>query len=625
MLHINDLVFRFGDRQLFDSATLHIPSGRKVGLVGRNGTGKSTLVSMILGERGFESGSISLNPGARIGHVAQEAPGDDKTLIETVVAADTRLVTLRHQADTEQDPMRIADIHTQLADIDAHTAEARAATLLAGLGFDEAAQSRPCGSFSGGWRMRVALACTLFLKPDLLLLDEPTNYLDLEGVMWLESYLQSYPYTVFLISHDRDLLNKAVTHIVHLTEGKFTTYAGGYDDFEAARREAQSRQMALKSRQEAERRRLEAFVDRFRYKASKAKQAQSRVKMLEKMKPIASVIDDHTVPFSFPKPDPLSSPLIALEDASAGYGDKTVLRDLNLRIDMDDRIALLGANGNGKSTFAKVLARKLGLMTGKLRTPRKLVTAYFAQHQQDELNGAESPLQHLEALMPDATEAKVRARLGQFGFGIEKADRPVSSLSGGEKARLLMALASFEAPHILILDEPTNHLDVDSRAALADAINSYDGAIILISHDRHLVHMCADRLWIVQDGSVAPYGEDLDSYRQSLLSVKRQAGLRQDSAPDRRREARQKSADRRAERAPLRKKIADYEAEIQRLEALRDRAQQILSDPRIYEPENKEKLLDINAKNAKIEASLERFEQRWLDASAALDVLMSDD
>ncbi|HAD86097.1 MAG TPA: glycosyl transferase family 1, partial [Rhodospirillaceae bacterium] len=487
MLHVNDMTFRLGGRVLFDKATLHLPKGKKMGLVGRNGTGKTTLFRMILGDLHTDAGAVRVRPTARIGTVAQEAPSGPTSLIDTVLAADTERAQLLAEAETATDPGRIADIHNRLADIDAQTAPARAARILAGLGFDEEAQARPCSEFSGGWRMRVALAATLFARPDFLLLDEPTNHLDLEAALWLEGYLASWPGTLLVISHDRTLLNTVVDEIAHLSEQKLTRYAGNYDRFERTRRERQAQQAKLQAKQLSEQRRIQAFVDRFKAKASKASQAQSRLKMLARMEPIASVIDEKTTTFNFPDPAPLSPPLIALDEVSVGYGDKPVLKDLDLRIDMDDRIGLVGANGNGKSTLIKMLVDRLKPMAGKVVKSSKLKVGYFAQHQQEELNLNESPFQHMARALPMATETKVRSHLGRFGFSGDLADSKVDVLSGGEKSRLLFALMSIEAPHILFLDEPTNHLDVDAREALVQALNEYDGAIVLVTHDAHLI------------------------------------------------------------------------------------------------------------------------------------------
>ncbi len=617
MLHINDITYRIGDRLLFEEATVGVPAGHKVGFVGRNGAGKSTLLKMILGELSPEAGEIKIRPTARVGHVGQEAPDGPQSLLETVVRSNKELVALQSEAETATDPNRIGEIHTRLADIGAHTAEARAATILAGLGFDEDAQARSCASYSGGWRMRVALACVLFNEPDLLLLDEPTNYLDLEGVMWLETFLRTYPYTVVIVSHDRDLLNKAVTHIVHLENAKLNIYTGGYDRFEELRREQMERQMALKTKQEAERRHIQAFVDRFKAKASKAKQAQSRVKALERMKPIATMVEAHTVPFNFPQPEPLSSPIIALEDVTVGYEvEKPILNNLDLRVDMDDRIALLGANGNGKSTFAKLLSEKLKPMSGKMRKPRTLGIGYFAQHQLDELMPKASPYDHMAKLMPDAIEAKVRARLGSFGFGIEKADRPVESLSGGEKARLMFALATFHAPQLLILDEPTNHLDVDSREALIHAVNEYDGAVLLISHDRHLVEACVDRLWIVEKGDVKRFEGDLEDYKQHLLRERsgERAAKRGERTDNTKKAARQNAAELRRQLAPFRRAVEKAESTLEKLSGEKERVDNRLADPKIYEPGQEDKVAKLTKLAADLTRQIEDAEENWMAA-----------
>ena len=617
MLHINDITFRIADRLLFDNATVSIPAGHKVGFVGRNGTGKSTLFKMILGQLQTEGGTINIRPRASVGHVGQEAPGGPESLLETVLQSHHEMTALNAEAETATDPERIGEIHTRLADIDAHTADARAARILAGLGFDTEAQARSCESFSGGWRMRVALACVLFITPDLLLLDEPTNYLDLEGVMWLESFLKTYPYTVFLVSHDRDLLNKAVTHIIHLEEGKLNLYTGGYDRFEDLRRLKMENQLAMKSKQEAERKHIQSFVDRFKAKASKAKQAQSRVKALERMKPIATMVQSHTIPFNFPKPEPLSDPLITVEDVSVGYEEgKPILKNLELRIDTDDRIALLGANGNGKSTFAKLLSENLIPMEGKMRKPRKLGIGYFAQHQLDELKPKDSPFDHLLKLMPDVVLAKVRARLGSFGFGADKADRPVESLSGGEKARLMFALATFKKPQMLILDEPTNHLDVDSREALIHAINGYDGAVLLISHDRHLVAACVDRLWIVEDGDVKSFDGDLDDYQQHLLQIrageraKKRAGGKQGD----KKAARKAAAEARKKIAPLRRAVEATEKTLEELIRKDKQLKVLLRDPTLYEAGKEDQASELAIQAAEMDTLIQDAEEAWGDA-----------
>ena len=498
MLIINDVTFRMGARVLLDKASASINTGSRVGFVARNGTGKTTLFKIIRGELGTETGSVMVGKGLRIGSVAQEAPGGPESLLDVVLAADVERDTLLRESETATDPDRISEIHTRLMDIGSHAAPARAAAILNGLGFDAETQARPCSSFSGGWRMRVALAAVLFTEPDLLLLDEPTNYLDLEGTLWLMDYLARYPHTVLVISHDRDLLNQSVDQILHLDQAKLTLYKGGYDSFERQRLEQQTLQLKMQRKQADERKHLQAFVDRFKAKASKAKQAQSRMKRLEKMKTITPLIDLDVLPFNFPSPErPLAPPIITMENASVGYGDTTILSKLSLVIADDDRIGLLGSNGNGKSTFAKLIGGRLQAMSGMVRSSSKMKVAYFAQHQLDELDLNGTPISHVRPLMPNASEASVRARCAQMGFSGSKAETLISSISGGEKARLLMGLATFGGPHLLILDEPTNHLDIDSRAALVEAINDYEGAVILISHDRFLLEACADRLWLV--------------------------------------------------------------------------------------------------------------------------------
>ncbi|HHK74843.1 MAG TPA: ABC-F family ATP-binding cassette domain-containing protein, partial [Rhizobiales bacterium] len=512
MLHINDITWRIGGRTLLDEASASIPSGHKVGLVGRNGCGKSTLLKIIAGELEPEGGSISLPKGARKGMVRQEAPEGKTSLIDWVVSQDLERANLLAEADTATDGHRIADIHTRLQDINAHSAPARAASILAGLGFDNADQQRSLSEFSGGWRMRVALAALLFTEPDLLLLDEPTNYLDLEGTLWITAFLRNYPRSVVVVSHDRDLLNTSVQGILHLDRGKLDYTPGSYDRFETLRRERQALQLSLKKKQDDACRHMEAYVNRFRAQANKARQAQSRLKALARLQPIAAIVDEHVAPFVFEAPQkPMAPPLLRLDGASVGYEPgKPVLTNLDLRIDPDDRIGLLGANGNGKSTFAKLLTGKLDPMSGRRKIHKKARIGYFAQHQMDELSEAETPYDHIRALMPEATEAQLRAKLGHLGFGIDKAETRTDHLSGGEKARLLFALAGFGEPHMLILDEPTNHLDVDSREALIRALNEYEGAVILISHDRHLIETCADRLWLVGEGTVSRFEGDMD-------------------------------------------------------------------------------------------------------------------
>jgi len=626
MLHINDLTYRIGGRLLLESATVAVPKGHKVGLVGRNGTGKSTLFKLITGELTPDGGSINLRPGAKFGMVAQEAPSGPESLIDTVLAADKERTALLVEAETVTDPHRIAEVHTRLADIDAHAAPARAARILSGLGFNEDAQQRPCSDYSGGWRMRVALAAVLFAAPDLLLLDEPTNHLDLEATLWLEAYLANWRGTVIIISHDRGLLNTAVDEIVHLEEQKLVRYTGNYDFFEKTRRERLTQQAKNRSKQLAEQRRIQDFVDRFRAKATKARQAQSRLKMLEKMEPIATVIEDKTTTFTFPDPTPLSPPLVALNEVAVGYeAAKPILKGLDLRIDMDDRIALLGANGNGKSTMMKLLAGRLKALDGKVVKSTKLEVGYFAQHQAEELPVTETPYEYMQGLLEDMIESKVRAHLGRFGFDQHKADTPIQNLSGGEKARLLFANMSRTAPHIMLLDEPTNHLDVDAREALVEALNTYDGAVVLVSHDPHLVEMVCDRLWLVDSGNCKPFDGDLSDYKRFLLESRRpqkngavnSAAEDADARTDKKAE-RKARAEARAATSHLRKASQKAEHDVSRLNKQKAAIEQKLADPEIYSGPS-EQLTRLQIELGGIEKKLEQAEMAWLEAEAALE------
>ncbi len=621
MLHVNDLTYRIGDRLILDHASFNLPSGAKVGLVGRNGAGKTTLFKIIQGDLATESGGITLPRGMKIGAVAQEAPGGPETLIEVVLAADKERASLLAEAETA-DGLRRAEIETRLTDIGAHSAPARAAAILHGLGFDAEAQNRPCSDFSGGWRMRVALAAVLFTEPDLLLLDEPTNYLDLEGTLWLYDYLGRYPHTVLVISHDRELLDTCVNHILHLDRGKLTIYRGGYTSF--AKQYAEKRELTAKAaaKQEAERKHLQAFVDRFKAKASKARQAQSRVKRLEKMEAITTIVEDDVLPFNLPGPErPAAPPLITVEGGAVGYGERIVLERLNLTISPDDRIALLGSNGNGKSTFCKLIGGRLAPMKGEMRTPTRMDVAYFAQHQLDELNPKATAYDHVAERMPDTPIAKIRARTAQIGFPGAKADTPVSALSGGEKARLLMGLAAFNGPHLLILDEPTNHLDIDSRTALMEAINDYTGAVILVSHDRFLIEACADRLWIVGNGSVKPFDGDMDDYRQLVLSGELDPQKRSDKpqAPGASKvDERRAAAERRTALAPLRKKLEALETRMAKLTDVIGKIDTALADGTAFQ-KDPAKATELSKMRAEAASTLGTLEEEWLSLSSEIE------
>ena len=627
MITITDVSARIAGRLLLDHASVSLPAGAKVGLVGRNGAGKSTLFRIITGDLAAETGSVSIPRNARIGQVAQEAPGTEQPLIEIVLAADKERTALMREAETATDPHRIAEIQTRLVDIDAHSAEARAASILAGLGFDHEAQARPASSFSGGWRMRVALAAVLFSQPDLLLLDEPTNYLDLEGTMWLEDYVRRYPYTVIMISHDRDLLNNAVNSIVHLDQKKLTFYRGGYDQFERQKAEADELQMKARAKNEAARKHLQSFIDRFKAKASKAKQAQSRVKALERMGTVAAVIEDHVQPISFPEPEKQpASPIIAISSGAVGYeADKPILKGINLRIDNDDRIALLGANGNGKSTFAKLIAGRLSLQAGEMKLAPNLKVGFFAQHQLDDLIPNETPVDHVRRLMPQAGEAQVRARVAQMGLATEKMATAAKDLSGGEKARLLMGLSAFHAPNLLILDEPTNHLDIDSRRALIEALNDYDGAVILISHDRYLIEATVDRLWLVNEGTVKPFEGDMEEYRDLIIAAGRKKDDKPQGASDEpanRAEQRKANAERRASLAPLKKKINEIESVTAKLEKLIQQLDAELANPVLYE-KAPAKAAEKARQRGEAAAKLANAEEQWLELSAEYEEAMA--
>ena len=612
MLKIEDITYSVEGRPLFEGASATIPTGHKVGLVGRNGAGKTTLFRLIRGELALEGGAISIPSRARIGGVAQEVPSSSTSLLETVLQADTERAALLAESDTAHDPHRIAEIQARLADIDAWSAEGRASAILKGLGFDAEAQQRPCSDFSGGWRMRVALAGVLFAQPDYLLLDEPTNYLDLEGALWLESYLAKYPHTVLIISHDRGLLNRAVQGILHLDNRQLTYWQGGYDQFARQMAERRAVLQAEAKKQEARRAHLQSFVDRFKAKASKAVQAQSRVKMLEKMTPITAPEDAKRVVFTFPAPEELSPPIINIEGGAVGYGGPPILRKLSLRIDQDDRIALLGRNGEGKSTLSKLLAGKLIPCEGKMTKSSKLRIGYFAQHQVDELHIDETPLQHVMRLRPAEGQPKLRARLASFGLMAEQAETVVGRLSGGQKARLSLLLATLDAPHLLILDEPTNHLDIESREALVEALTEYSGAVILVSHDMHLLSLVADRLWLVKGGAVTPYTEDLEAYRRQLL-----AGDEAEKPAPKPVEKPKKAS--RDEILALKAEVRKCEDRLTKLNEMRDRLATKLADPALYEDVRKGELETWNKKYAEVMDGLDRAEAMWLSAQEKLD------
>jgi ATP-binding cassette subfamily F protein 3 len=626
MLHVTDLSFRHGERVLFDRASAAISDGWKVGLVGRNGAGKSTLLRLIQGQVEADGGSINLTGRTRIGSVPQDPPGGDITVLDAVLAADIERTSLLAESESCHDGARLAEIHARLEEIGSASAPARAAAILHGLGFDKAAQLRPCGEFSGGWRMRVALAGTLFSDPDLLILDEPSNHLDLEAQLWLTEHLKRFRHTLLMVSHDRDLLNDVCDHIVHIEQQKLVTYNGNYGRFERTRAERLEHDAAQQARIAAQRKHMQAFVDRFRAKASKARQAQSRLKMIEKLGPVATVPVDEHIAFSFPPPDQLASPIITLDEVTVGYGEgPPVLRKLDLRLDMDDRIALLGQNGNGKSTFIRLLSERLPPREGKVKRPSRLRIGYFSQDQEESLDYEETPFQHMShALGSGAGETKVRAQLGRFGFSRERADLKVGLLSGGEKTRLLLALATRNAPHLLLLDEPTNHLDMDARASLVDAINDFEGAVVLVSHDTHLVKMAADQLWLVAAGKVTPFDGDIDDYQSRLLRerngkpAKREAKPAAAPPPAAKKDQRKQSADGRAKRAPLRRALDALEKSIAKLNAERRQIEAKLADPATYS-DPAMSVPDLQRQKVRLERDIAHAEHEWLVAQEAYE------
>ncbi|MCQ9154781.1 ABC-F family ATP-binding cassette domain-containing protein [Acidomonas methanolica] len=624
LLTITDLTLRIAGRTLLDQASLSVEAGRRIGLVGRNGAGKSTLLGAIAGDIAPDGGSIALSARATMGRVKQETPEGDQSLLDTVLSGHVERAALLHEAENADDPTRLADIHDRLLAIDAHGAPARAATILAGLGFDHEAQARPVSDFSGGWRMRVALATALFLNPDLLLLDEPTNHLDLEATIWLETWLKSFPGAAIIVSHDRSLLDNTVHAIAHLDRGKLSLTPGGYDEFVRIRTEQALQQTRAAERIAAQRAHMQSFVDRFRAQATKARQAQARIKALERLPQIDSVIEDTPMRFAFPEPSPLPPPMLSMERVTVGYDGRPVLRNLSLRLDLDDRIALLGQNGRGKSTFAKLLAGRLAPMSGTLSHSPRLRIGYFAQHQTDELVMSDTPIDHMARLMPQAVPAAVRSQLARFGLDAARAETKVSDLSGGEKARLLLALATRDAPHLLLLDEPTNHLDLDARDALIRALSEFAGAVVLISHDPHLVEAVADRLWLIEDGAIQPFDGDMDAYRGWLLDRARKAAADQREttlrpADTERRASRRDRAELRRTQAPLRKEAKAAEALLEQILAEKRKIETRLADPVLYGTGESAEIARLNSRLAALSAQERQAEDRWLEIQTELE------
>ncbi|MGE0828993.1 MAG: ABC-F family ATP-binding cassette domain-containing protein [Hyphomonadaceae bacterium] len=615
MLSIQDFTYRIQGRLLFDAASVQIARGWKVGLVGRNGAGKSTLLRLIREDDSHADGAIEIVKGASLGFVAQEAAPTEDALLDVVLAADRERAALLVEAETASDPHRIAEIHIRLADIEAHSAEARAAEILIGLGFRQSDLQRPCAEFSGGWRMRAALGGVLFAAPDLLLLDEPTNYLDLEGAAWLEAHLKRYPNTLLLVSHDRDVLNRSVTHILALDQGKLSVHAGGYDQYLRKRAERASQLAGERAKQDAQRAHLQKFVDRFRAKASKARQAQSRIKMLQKMQEITVPLEERTTPFHFPDPTELASPLLQLEGADLGYENtKPILRNVSLRVDHDDRIAIVGANGQGKTTLVKSIAARLALLGGDRRASKALKIGYFSQDQLDELRSGETALDHIRTLRPDAGQPELRSIAAQMGFGHEKIATKVEALSGGEKVRLLLGLTALSKPHILILDEPTSHLDIDSREALVYALNEFAGAVLLITHDVYLAEASADRVWLVKDGRAAPYDGDLESYRALILAAERAPG-REPASEKPTRKAEPPPREQRSSPQTLRRRVEAAENRMETAQAALAEIDVSLAAPDL----DAARLPNLMKRRAAAEAEIAEAESEWLAASELLE------
>jgi len=622
MLTINDITVRLGGRVILDRAGAALPPRSRVGLIGRNGAGKSTLMKTIIGQIDPDGGSVDMPRDTRIGYIAQEAPSGNATPFETVLAADTERAALLVESETTTDAHRLGDIHDRLIAIDAYSAPARAGRILTGLGFDEEMQQRPLDSYSGGWKMRVALGALLFSAPDLLLLDEPSNHLDLEASLWLENFLKDYRATILIISHERDLLNNVVDHILHLEGGKVTLYPGGYDAFERQRAERLAQLAAAREKQAAERAKLQDYVARNSARASTAKQAQSRAKALAKMQPIAAAIEDPTLSFSFPDPDPLRPPLITLDLAAVGYDEKPILQRLNLRIDPDDRIALLGKNGNGKTTLARLLAAQLPPMEGAMNASGKMNVGYFTQYQVEELDVDDTPLDHMTREMKGATPGAVRAQLGRFGFSGDRATQKVGTLSGGERARLALALITRNAPHLLILDEPTNHLDVDSREALVQALNSYSGAVVIVSHDRHMIELAADRLVLVDSGQAKEFAGSLEDYTDFVLGRGASASQVEGAKKTDRKADRRANAEARERYKTLQTDVKKSEKLLADLTAQRSDIDRALFDPASAGPKEKGKTMtELMVRRADLEQKIEEAEMLWMQASEALDAL----
>ena len=637
MLRISNLTLARGAKRLLEGASLAVHAGHKVGLIGPNGCGKSSLFALLLGELHTDSGDVSLPPSWTVAHVAQETPAVSSAAIEFVLDGDRELRAVERalqmaEAAAAVDPElageSLAELHHRFDEIGGYAARARAATLLAGLGFPVARHSEPVASFSGGWRMRLNLAQALMCRSDLLLLDEPTNHLDLDAVLWLEDWLIRYPGTLLLITHDRDFLDSVATSIVHVDAQKLKTYTGNYSQFERERALQLALQQATYAKQQRQIAHLQSFVDRFRAKATKAKQAQSRIKALERMERIAAAHVDSPFEFSFPPVDVAAKQLVRLQQVALGYGKPPILDDLDWAILAGERIGLLGPNGAGKSTLLKAIAGELAPQRGERLTTQGLRIGYFAQHQVDQLVADESPLWHLARIDPNAREQDSRNFLGGFDFRGDMAQAKVGRFSGGEKARLTLALLVRARPNLLLLDEPTNHLDIEMREALAEALQDYGGALVVVAHDRHLLRATTDVLWIVDEGRVSPFDGDLDDYRDWVLARGRGAtdsgGGPAPTSGDRKAQKRAAAAARQesyARRKPLDDRRATLEREMEAHAAEREELDAWLAAPSAYTDENRDALKQKLARQGELTWQLARLEAEWLDVSDALEKL----
>ncbi len=636
MITFSDIQLLRGGKPLLDQASATLHPGDKVGLVGKNGCGKSTLFALIKDELSIDAGSFSKPAHWELAWVAQETPALERTAIEYVIDGDREYRGLEEQlikAEQADNGTLVAEIHGKIETIGGYSIKARAAELLDGLGFSQDQMSWNLTQFSGGWRMRLNLAQALLCRSDLLLLDEPTNHLDLDAVMWLERWLQTYPGTLILISHDRDFLDPIVNRIVHVENQKLNEYTGNYSSFENQRAQKLVLQQAMFQKQQKQMAHMQSYIDRFRYKASKARQAQSRIKALEKMEQVLPAQFDNPFSFEFREPDALPNPILMMDEVSAGYGDNLILEKIRLNLVPGSRIGLLGRNGAGKSTLIKLLSGELKQQAGELSYSQGVKIGYFAQHQLETLHPEETPLQHMMQIAPKHTEQQLRDYLGSFGFQGDKALDKVAPFSGGEKARLVLALLVWQKPNLLLLDEPTNHLDLDMRQALTMALQTFEGAMVIVSHDRYLLRATTDDLYLVHDRQVAPFDGDLNDYYKWLTDqqkIERKEAQAQAPAKDgtnsaaAKKEQKRREAEFRKLTAPLRKKLTQFEKQMDKFTADLEEAEQQLSDTSLYEAENKAKLNQVLALQATSKSQLEEVEMEWMSVQEELEQMEQD-